>query len=60
MRSSTAVDQDSRPGSGSERWGFVAGLAFVGWIALTAIVLLLRSPSKTSMMAHEAGAAQLR
>lgn len=34
--------------------------AFVGWIALTAIVLLLRSPSKTSAMAHEAGAAQAR
>ncbi len=33
--------------------------AFVGWIALTAIVLLLRSPSKTSAMV-EAGAAQLR
>jgi hypothetical protein len=32
--------------------------AFVGWIALTAIVLLLRSPSETSAMAHEAGAAQ--
>jgi hypothetical protein len=32
--------------------------AFVGWIALTAIVLLLRSPSKTSAMAHAAGAAQ--
>jgi hypothetical protein len=34
--------------------------AFVGWIALTAIVLLLRSPSKTSAMAHAAGAAQAR
>lgn len=34
--------------------------AFGGWIALTAIVLLLRSPSTTSAMAHEAGAAQLR
>lgn len=33
MRSSTAIDQDSRPGSGSERWGFVAGLAFVGVLA---------------------------
>lgn len=33
MRSSTAIDQDSRPGSGSERWGSVAGLAFVGVLA---------------------------
>ncbi len=30
---------------------------FVGWIALTATVLLLRSPSRTSATAHEAGAA---
>lgn len=34
--------------------------AFVGWIALTAIVLLLRSPSETRATAHEAGAAQAR
>lgn len=32
MSSSTAIDQDSRPGSGSERWGPVAGLAAVGVI----------------------------
>jgi hypothetical protein len=34
--------------------------AFVGWIALTAIVLLLRSPGETNAMAHRAGAAQPR
>jgi hypothetical protein len=34
--------------------------AFVGWIAVTAIVLLLRSPGETSAMAHRAGAAQPR
>jgi hypothetical protein len=34
--------------------------AFVGWIAVTAIVLLLRSPSETIAMAHRAGAAQPR
>jgi hypothetical protein len=34
--------------------------AFVGWIAVTAIVLLLRSPSETIAMARRAGAAQPR
>lgn len=33
---------------------------FVGWIALTATVLLLRSSRSTSATAHEAGAAQAR
>jgi hypothetical protein len=34
--------------------------AFLGWIALTAIVLLLRSPSETAAIAHEVRAAQAR
>lgn len=33
MRSPTATDRDPRPGSGLERWGSVAGLAFVGVLA---------------------------
>lgn len=33
MRSSAAIDQDSPPGSRSERWGLVAGLVFVGVLA---------------------------
>lgn len=47
MRSSTAVDQDARPGS-SERWGFLAGLAAVGVIAYWMSVWFpyqIRSPS---------------
>jgi hypothetical protein len=34
--------------------------AFIGWIALTAIVLLVRRPSLTDATAREAGTAQLR
>jgi hypothetical protein len=34
--------------------------AFIGWIALTAIVLLLRSSSASSAMAHEVSVGQLR
>lgn len=33
MRSSAATDRDPPPGSGSERWGSVAGLGFVGVLA---------------------------
>jgi hypothetical protein len=33
---------------------------FVGWIAVTAIVLLLRSPSETIALARRDGAAQSR
>jgi cellulose synthase/poly-beta-1,6-N-acetylglucosamine synthase-like glycosyltransferase len=35
-------------------------LVFVGWIAVTAIVLLLHSPSETMAMARRAGAARPR